>query len=73
METRLVAIIKGRRYYEVLKDTRALFTGTLAECRRFAKLHVEKELKASRERRRRNRPPAKVYRTWARPAAASGF
>ncbi len=73
METRLVAIIKGRYFYEVLKDARSVFTGSLAECRRYAKLHVEKELKARRNRRRRTKPAAKVYRTWARTAAASGY
>ncbi len=69
METRLVAIIKGRRFYEVVRECRSLFTGTLAECERFVRLHVEKELKARRNRRRRDKPVARVYRAWARTAA----
>ena len=69
METRLVAIIKGRRYFEVVKDGRSIFTGALDECRRFAMLHVEKELKARRIRRRRRNTSLRVYRSWARPTA----
>ncbi len=71
LETRLVAIIKGRRFFEVFKETRSLFTGSLAECRRFAKLHLEKELKARRNKRRRDKPEAKIYRVWARPVTAN--
>ncbi len=69
METHLVAIIKGRRYFEVVKDGRGIFTGSLSECQRFARLHVEKELKSRRARRRRQQPPVRVYRSWARTAA----
>ncbi len=69
METRLVAIIKGRRFYEVVKESRSLFTGSLDECQRFARLHVEKELKARRNRRRRDKPVVRMYRAWARTAA----
>ena len=64
METRLVAIIRGRRFYEVLKDARSIFTGSLAECRRYVNLHVEKELKSRRNRRRRTQPTA----GWQRPS-----
>jgi len=72
IETRLVAVIKGRSFFEVLKDTRPLFTGSLSECKRFAKLHLEKELKAARNRRRRDKPEAKIFRVWARGVSATG-
>ena len=71
LETRLVAIIKGRRFFEVLKDMKPLFTGSLNECKRFAGLHLEKELKSRRNKRRRDKPQAKIYRVWARALAAS--
>ncbi len=71
LETRLVAIIKGRQFFEVLRDLRPLFTGSLSECKRFATLHLEKELKAQRNKRRRDKPQARIYRVWARPMAAS--
>ena len=70
MDTRLVAIIKGKPLYEVVKETRPLFTGTLAECKRFERLHQEKELKAQQPKRRRDKPQARIYRLWSR---ASGF
>ena len=69
--TRLVAIIKGRRFFEVLKDARPLFTGTPNGCRRYVKLHLEKELKARRNKRRRDKPQARIFRVWARVHAAT--
>ena len=45
METRLVAVIRGRPYYEVLVDQRPVFTGSLSECRRFEQLHEDKEFR----------------------------
>ena len=71
LETRLVAVIKGRRFFEVCKDSRALFTGSLSECKRFARLHMEKEEKSQRDKRRRDKPAAKIYRVWARGVAAN--
>lgn len=72
LDTRLVAVIKGRRFFEVVKDGRSLFTGSLAECKRFTKLHLEKELKSRRNKRRRDKPEAKIFRVWARGVAATG-
>ena len=73
METRLVAVIRGRDYYEVVEDGRMLFTGSLAECRRFESLHDDKVVESLRDKRRRDRPQARIYRIWGRPASASGF
>jgi hypothetical protein len=73
METRLVAVIRGRAYYEVVEDGRMLFTGSLSECERFERLHVEKVVEASRNKRRRDKPEARIYRIWGRSASASGF
>ena len=70
MEMRLVAMIRGRPYYEVLVDGRAVFTGSLSECRRFEGLHEEKEIDARRDKRRRDKPEARVFRLWG---LASGF
>jgi len=72
LQTRLVAIIKGRRFFEVVKDSRALFTGSQGECKRFVELHLEKEEKAQKPKRRRDKPMGRVYRVWSRPMAASG-
>ena len=36
---------RGKKIYRVLKDGRAIFTGTKGECRRFLRLHEEKHLK----------------------------
>ncbi len=73
LQTRLVAIIKGRRFYEVLRDSKALFTGSQSECKRFVDLHLEKEAKAARPKRRRDKPMGRVYRVWTRPMAVSGL
>lgn len=70
MEMRLVAVIRGRPYYEVLVDQRSVFTGSLAECRRFERLHDEKEVDARRDKRRRDKPEARIFRIWGRAAAA---
>lgn len=70
MELRLVAMIRGRPYYEVVVEQRSVFTGSLAECRRFERLHEEKEIESRRDKRRRDRPEAKIYRIWGRAAAA---
>ena len=72
LETRLVAVIKGRRFLEVMKDGQSLFTGSLTECKRFAKLHLEKELKSRRNKRRRDKPEAKIFRVWSRGVSATG-
>jgi hypothetical protein len=72
MTERLVAIIRGRAYYEVLEDERPLFTGTLAECRRFAKLHQDKYERFQKPKRRRDQPEARIYRLWTGSAAAGG-
>jgi hypothetical protein len=73
MTERLVAIIRGRHFYEVVEDERPLFTGTLAECRRFERLHQEKFEEFQRPKRRREQPQARIFRIWAGPAAASSF
>ena len=70
MEMRLVAVIRGKPYYEVVVDGRSVFTGSLAECRRFENLHDEKEVDARRDRRRRDKPEARVFRLWG---LASGY
>jgi hypothetical protein len=70
METRLVAVIRGRPYYEVLVDQKSVFTGSLSECQRFGALHEEKEIESRRDKRRRDKPEARVYRLWG---LASGF
>lgn len=70
MEMRLVAVIRGRAYYEVLVEQRSVFTGSLAECRRFERMHDEKEIEARRDKRRRDKPEARIYRIWGRAAAA---
>jgi hypothetical protein len=70
MEKRLVAVIRGRSYYEVVVDQRPVFTGSLDECRRFEGLHDEKEVEARRDKRRRDKPEARIYRLWG---LASGF
>lgn len=72
LETKLVAIIKGKRFYEVYRDSRSLFTGSMEECKRFTELHLEKEIDSQRNKRIRNKPAARIYRVWARPLAASG-
>ena len=51
-------------------DQRPVFTGSLAECRRFEDLHDDKEVEARRDRRRRDKPEARIYRIWGRAAAA---
>ena len=73
MTERLVAIIRGRHFYEVVEDERPLFTGTLAECRRFERLHQEKFEEFQRPKRRRELPQARIFRIWAGSAAASSF
>lgn len=73
METRLVAVIRGRDYYEVVEDGRLLFTGSLAECQRYERLHDEKVVDSLRDKRRRDKPEARIYRIWGRSASASGF
>ncbi len=73
MTERLVAIIRGRHFYEVLLDDRPLFTGTLAECRRFEDLHREKEAEFQKPKRRREHPQARIYRLWAGVSAASAL
>jgi hypothetical protein len=73
MTERLVAIIRGRHFYEVVEDERPLFTGTLAECRRFESLHQEKFEEFQRPKRRREQPQARIFRIWAGSAAASSF
>jgi hypothetical protein len=70
MEMRLVAVIRGRAYYEVLVEQRSVFTGSLAECRRFERMHEDKEIEARRDKRRRDKPEARIYRIWGRAAAA---
>lgn len=72
LETHLVAVIKGKQFFQVVQNGRDLFTGTLEECKRFSELHMEKVERASRNRRIRNKPQAKIYRVRARPLAASG-
>lgn len=73
MTERLVAIIRGKHFYEVLEDDRPLFTGTLSECHRFERLHQEKYEEFQRPKRRREQPQAQIFRIWAGPAAASSF
>jgi hypothetical protein len=73
MELRLVAMIRGRAYYEVLVDQRSVFTGSLAECHRFEGLHEEKEIDARRDKRRRDKPEARIFRIHGRMAAAGSF
>jgi hypothetical protein len=73
MTERLVAIIRGKHFYEVVEDDRPLFTGTLAECRRFESLHEEKFAEFQRPKRRRDQPQARIFRIWGAPAAASAF
>ena len=72
-ERRLVAVIRGRAYYEVLVDQRPVFTGSLSECERFTRMHDEKETDARRDKRRRDKPEARIYRIHGRMAAAGGF
>lgn len=72
LETHLVAVIKGKQFYQVMQNGRALFTGTLGECKRFSDLHMEKVEYAARDRRIRHKPEAKIYRVRSRPLAASG-
>ena len=73
MEMRLVAVIRGRAMYEVLVDQRSVFTGSLSECERFGQLHEEKEIDARRDKRRRDKPEARIFRIWGRVAAAGSF
>lgn len=73
VERRLVAVIRGRAYFEVLVDQRPVFTGSLSECERFERMHEEKETDARRDKRRRDKPEAKIYRIHGRMAAAGGF
>ena len=73
MTERLVAIIRGKHFYEVVEDERPLFTGTLSECKRFERLHVEKYEEFQRPKRRRDLPQARIFRIWGSPAAASAF
>jgi hypothetical protein len=73
MTERLVAIIRGRHFYEVLEDERSLFTGTLAECRRFERLHQEKYEEFQRPKRRRDQPEAQIFRIWGSSRAASAY
>ncbi len=71
LEKRLVAVIRGRAYYELVEDGRSIFTGSLTECERFQRLHEEKRVDALRDKRRRDRPEARIFRIHAR--AAGGF
>jgi hypothetical protein len=71
LETRLVAVIRGRAYYEILEDGRALFTGSLSECRRFEELHGLKRADAMRDKRIRDKPAARIFRMHVRSAAGS--
>ncbi|MCG3135614.1 MAG: hypothetical protein HMLKMBBP_03335 [Planctomycetes bacterium] len=73
LDTRLVALIRGHAMYEVVEDGRTLFTGTLPECRRFEMLHDEKRVDAMRNKRRRDKPEAKIFRIHGRLPAASAF
>ena len=73
MTERLVAIIRGKHFYEVVEDDRPLFTGTLQECRRFERLHIEKYEEFQRPKRRRDQPQAQMFRIWAGPSIASSF
>ena len=73
MTERLVAIIRGKHFYEVIEDERPLFTGTLAECKRFEQLHLEKFDEFQRPKRRRELPQARIFRIWGASTAASAF
>jgi hypothetical protein len=73
MTERLVAIIRGKHFYEVVEDERPLFTGTLAECKRFERMHLEKYEEFQRPKRRRDQPQARIFRIWAGSAAASSY
>ena len=64
--------MQGRKIYRVLREGRAIFTGTKGECLRFTRLHYEKlkkELKAL-STPRRQRPFVKRYRVATRRAAS---
>ena len=52
METRFDCIFEGKKIFQVLKDSTALFTGTWAQCERFKDIYNEKTQK-SRFRSRR--------------------
>ena len=73
MTERLVAIIRGKQYFEVLEDETPLFTGTLPECQRFERLHEEKYETFQRPKRRRDLPQARIFRIWPGSSAASGY
>ena len=73
MTERLVAIIRGRAFFEVLEDETPLFTGTLSECKRFERLHAEKYEYFQKPKRRREQPEARIFRLWAGTSAASAF
>lgn len=73
MTERLVAIIKGKQYFEVLEDEKPLFTGTLLECKRFEQMHEEKYALFQRPKRRRDLPQARIFRIWPGSSAASGY
>ena len=62
----------GRRFYRVLRDGRAIFTGTKGECNRYIRLHLEKQKKdmATFSVPRRRRVMVKRYRVAARRLAA---
>jgi hypothetical protein len=72
LDIRFYGTWQGRKIYRVLRDGRAIFTGTKGECSRYIRIHQEKQiadLKAHATPRRR-KVFVKRYRLSTRQAAS---
>lgn len=58
METRFECIYEGKRIFQVVRDTRPLFTGTWSQCERFKDVHNAKVMKSRFRSRKASRARA---------------
>jgi len=72
LDIRFYGTWQGRKIYRVLRDGRAIFTGTKGECSRYMRLHQEKQIKGLRSHSipRRRKVFVKRYRVAAKHAAS---
>ncbi len=63
---------QGMKIYRVLRDGRAIFTGTKGECGRYMRLHQEKQIRAlgAHSTPRRRKVFVKRYRLGSKAAAS---
>ncbi len=72
LDIRFYGTWQGRKIYRVLRDGRAIFTGTKGECGRYMRLHQEKQIRGLRAHAtpRRRKVFVKRYRLATKQAAS---